>query len=152
MDITAFIPRGKENAISRDELMTATGLPDRQIRNLIHEARRDALVLSLSEGGYYLPTENEINEVEEFYKRESKRAKSIFWTLKSCRDWLNETKNKKEPETFLVEATRCKRCGGLLTSEEAVNNGYGHTCMKREKAEEEEKKSQISIFDEVARC
>ena len=91
MDITAFIPRGKENAISRDELMVATGLPDRQIRNLIHEARRNALILSLSEGGYYLPTESEINDVEGFYKRESgavvPKAPSSAWNpdpLPSC--------------------------------------------------------------------
>lgn len=32
---------------------------------------------------------------------------------------------------FTVRARRCKRCGGLLTSREAVLEGYGHTCKRK---------------------
>lgn len=55
-----------------------------------------------------------------------------------------------KPEIFLVEATRCKRCGGLLTSEEAVKNGIGHRCAERLREEElaaEAAKLQINVFD-----
>lgn len=49
-----------------------------------------------------------------------------------------------------MEATRCKRCGGLLTSEEAVKNGIGHRCAEKLREEElaaEAAKLQINVFD-----
>lgn len=55
-----------------------------------------------------------------------------------------------EQEIFLVEATRCRRCGGLLTSEEAVKNGIGHRCAEKLREEElaaEAAKLQINVFD-----
>ena len=30
-----------------------------------------------------------------------------------------------ESEIFTIPARRCKRCGGLLTSAEAIRDGYG---------------------------
>ncbi len=60
----------------------------------------------------------------------------------------------KKPKTFFIEATRCKRCGGLLTSEEAVKNGIGHRCSQRlaeEEAEKEARKKQVNIFDILER-
>ena len=60
----------------------------------------------------------------------------------------------KKPETFFIEATRCKRCGGLLTSEEAVKNGIGHHCAQKlaeEEAAREAAKRQINIFDILER-
>ena len=57
---------------------------------------------------------------------------------------------RMEPETFIIKARRCKRCGGLLTSKQAVLDGYGHVC--KQKAELDEKnaelmKYQTSLFD-----
>lgn len=44
--------------------------------------------------------------------------------------------NKREPgEIFRIEACRCRRCGGLLTSKEAIKHGMGRTCMMKAKAE-----------------
>lgn len=34
----------------------------------------------------------------------------------------------QEPGTFMIQACRCRRCGGLLTSKESVRNGIGHVC------------------------
>jgi hypothetical protein len=34
-------------------------------------------------------------------------------------------------EIFTVRARRCKRCGGLLTSKQAVADGYGHVCKMK---------------------
>ena len=39
-------------------------------------------------------------------------------------------------EIFARQARRCKRCGGLLTSQQAVEDGYGHVCLKKMQGEE----------------
>ena len=55
-------------------------------------------------------------------------------------------------EIFTVKARRCKRCGGLLTSKQAVEDGYGHVC-KMETQEEQRAAmpdpNQISIFEAI---
>jgi len=38
-------------------------------------------------------------------------------------------------ETFTITARRCKRCGGLLTSAQAVKDGYGHVCKMKAEGE-----------------
>ena len=40
---------------------------------------------------------------------------------------------------FLIQARKCKRCGRLLTSKEAVARGYGCQCAAKAKLEEMEK-------------
>jgi len=40
-------------------------------------------------------------------------------------------------EVFTIQARRCKRCGRLLTSQEAVERGYGCQCAMKAKREEE---------------
>ena len=52
-----------------------------------------------------------------------------------------------------IKARRCKRCGRLLTSEEAVGRGYGCQCAMKAKTAEEEKKpipGQRTIFDYIS--
>ena len=56
----------------------------------------------------------------------------------------------QENEVFTIEARRCKRCGGLLTSSQAIRDGYGACClrkMRREALEKEQLKNQISLFE-----
>lgn len=51
---------------------------------------------------------------------------------------------------ILIQARRCKRCGRLLTSKEAVERGYGCQCAEKARREEQEKQpipGQRSIFD-----
>ena len=53
-------------------------------------------------------------------------------------------------EIFTIRARRCKRCGRLLTSAEAVAKWYGCQCAAKAKAEEMEREpipGQISIED-----
>jgi len=53
-------------------------------------------------------------------------------------------------DIFRIPARKCLRCGGLLTSAQAIRDGYGHTCkikMHREEAAKEEAKNQYSLFD-----
>lgn len=61
---------------------------------------------------------------------------------------------KKASETnngiFLIQARKCKRCGRLLTSREAVMRGYGCQCAAKARQEEREKEplpGQLTFFD-----
>lgn len=54
-------------------------------------------------------------------------------------------------DIFRVPARRCKRCGGILTSEQGLRDGYGACCLKRMKEDEADarmRKIQISLFDQ----
>lgn len=44
-----------------------------------------------------------------------------------------------QEEIFAIQVRRCKRCGRLLTSKKAVEQGYGCQCMKRELEEQQAK-------------
>lgn len=53
-------------------------------------------------------------------------------------------------EIFTIRARRCKRCGRLLTSTEAVEKGYGCQCAAKVRLEEQEKApvpGQMNIMD-----
>ena len=53
--IVDYIPKGKENKISRESLAICTGLPDRSVRRLISAARADGhAIVGDPEGGYYM--------------------------------------------------------------------------------------------------
>lgn len=56
----------------------------------------------------------------------------------------------KKAEIFVVKATRCKRCGGILLSEFGLKNGMGHICKKKADAEAAralENRDQVSFFE-----
>lgn len=56
----------------------------------------------------------------------------------------------EEDEIFTIKARRCKRCGGILTSKQAVEEGYGHVCKMKTKEEEEKRRpidGQINLLD-----
>lgn len=89
MDIVSLIPIGYENAITRSELCTLTGLPDRKVRDMIFQARRETPIINLQDGkGYFIPSENDRAHVEKFVKQETARLKSVGWALKSARGFL----------------------------------------------------------------
>lgn len=53
-------------------------------------------------------------------------------------------------DIFHVPARRCKRCGGILTSEQGLKDGYGSCCKKKmeeEAADARMRKIQISLFE-----
>ena len=57
----------------------------------------------------------------------------------------------QDGDIFMVRARRCQRCGGLLTSAQAVADGSGHVCKMKElqkKRDREERKNQYSLFEE----
>ena len=54
-------------------------------------------------------------------------------------------------DVFTIPARRCKRCGGLLTSETAIREGYGSCCLRKMKQEERDReiaKNQYTLFDD----
>ena len=56
---------------------------------------------------------------------------------------------KMADDIFTIPARRCKRCGGLLTSDKAIRDGYGPVCRSKacqEAAEQEMEKDQLSLF------
>lgn len=55
-----------------------------------------------------------------------------------------------DDEIFTIRARRCKRCGRLLTSAEAVEKGMGCQCAAKAKAEEITQQplpGQMTVFD-----
>lgn len=94
LNILDYIKIGRENAITRSELSKQIGISDRQVRDLIHYARRDTPILNTQDGkGYFIPdmdNEEEVLLLEAYVKQENARLKSIGWSLLSARKALKE--------------------------------------------------------------
>lgn len=57
---------------------------------------------------------------------------------------------KDSNEVFEIKARRCLRCGGILTSAQAIRDGYGPTCKAKMRAEERQREidaNQYTLFD-----
>lgn len=55
-----------------------------------------------------------------------------------------------EKEVFTIPARRCLRCGGILTSQKGIRDGYGPCCLRKMQQEEREREEQarmVSFFD-----
>lgn len=78
MDIMTYIPFGRDNAIRRSDLVAQLNLPDRTVRNLIEEARRNgAIIINDGSGvGYY--TSDDLGEITRQLKMNESRAKSVL--------------------------------------------------------------------------
>ena len=50
-------------------------------------------------------------------------------------------------DVFMVRARRCKRCGGLLTSAQAVADGYGHVCKMKELQKQQAREEQAAAYE-----
>lgn len=96
MDIMTFIAKGKENAISRQELCTLLALPDRTVRKLIQEARdRGEIILNAQDGaGYY--TSDDVGELERQYNTNKNRAMSILRQQRHIRKQIEEIHNQNQ--------------------------------------------------------
>lgn len=83
------IPIGSKNAIRRKTLAMRTGLSDRDLRKEIKELRKEHVIINTQDGnGYFRPSKEDIDLVKKFKAQEESRAKSIFWTLKAVRKFL----------------------------------------------------------------
>lgn len=94
MNITTFIPTGKENAISTKDLMKAAKRTKREIGRLVRNARCNGdVILSDSKGGYWLPDYGEAdiaNQLAAFIRyMESKNTYSAVMSAKAALKRVN---------------------------------------------------------------
>ena len=89
IDILTFLNTGSKHAIKRKWLCYKTGLNDRTMRDLLHEARKKIPVINLQNGnGYFIPDmnlENDRKMLVRWVRQEESRIKesqSIVETAK----------------------------------------------------------------------
>ncbi len=89
-----ILPRGKENAISSQELAEKLGFES--VRKLQIDVSRSRgagqIILSATTGGYYLPVDDE--EIEEFVAVLMASAINTFRALKSAKEKLKLNSNQ----------------------------------------------------------
>lgn len=59
--------------------------------------------------------------------------------------------SEERPEIFTVRACRCRRCGGILVSNDGVENGIGPVCLAKEKEDRERRKpdpNQMKLWED----
>lgn len=96
--IIDLIPTGRDNAISRDYLVTLcvqNGLvdenkspksKDRAMRRLLERARLDYTILNLSDGeGYYRPSKDDLQDLQKYIRQEESRAKATFRNISNAK-------------------------------------------------------------------
>lgn len=89
MTVLECLHEGKENAVTREELVMLTGMPDRAVRSEIERLRREHVILNDQDGkGYYIETD--CNRINRYIRQEEARAKSIFASLKAARRQIKE--------------------------------------------------------------
>ena len=100
MDITKYIPIGKENAITTKELMNITGMTMRKLRQAINDARiSGAVILTDLKTGYWLPdlnNSNTVNEIEHYLKINYLHNQNRNKTIKSAVDLYRELQQKNQ--------------------------------------------------------
>ena len=82
----AVIGTGEENAVSLEQLINVTGLPNRDVRKLIESLRRSGHIIISSNAGYFYP--ETVEELMKYIRKERSRARSILRTLHSARELL----------------------------------------------------------------
>ena len=63
---------------------------------------------------------------------------------------MTPERDAMDDEVFTIQVRRCKRCGRLLTSKEAVERGYGCQCLRKEQEEARAKEpipGQMNLLD-----
>ena len=96
MDIMTYIAKGKENAISRQDLCNLMALPDRTVRKLIQEARdQGEVIINAQDGaGYY--TSDNVEDLERQYNTNQHRALSILRQQRHIRRQIEEINNQTQ--------------------------------------------------------
>lgn len=92
--IIDLIPTGKKNAIRRQALLSECiyeGIAgnDREMRRLIEEARKEAVILNMQDGkGYFIPSKEDIAELQHYVAQERNRSISISRNLRIASNLL----------------------------------------------------------------
>ena len=91
---------GKEQAVSRRELSSRTGIRDRGVREAIEALRSDMAVLNLERGkGYYIPepTAQGKREAAQWLARQERRVRSLKAAQRGARRFLAGCKSRQVP-------------------------------------------------------
>ena len=96
MNITDFIGTGRENAVTRGELVAILNLPDRTIRRLIQEARdRGEIIINAQDGaGYYMS--DDVGEMKRQLALNKSRALSVLRQQKYLRRKIREAEQQNQ--------------------------------------------------------
>ncbi len=96
INITEFIPDGKANAISMNDLAAATNLDTRTVRQLVHSARVNGAVICSTcdkdNGGYYIP--RDVAEAVPYYRQQRSYINSATEALQSVINFIGGDKNE----------------------------------------------------------
>jgi hypothetical protein len=85
--IVDLLPRGKENAISTEALLQASGATSvRELRKMVANERKAGEIIASSNSGYFMPAD--LKEIEEFVRTLDSKARSIMVALQSARKLL----------------------------------------------------------------
>lgn len=84
--IAYLIPKGRRNAISREDLAAALHTTDRKMRKAVAEAKTQGVMICNDGDGYY--QSDELIDLWRQYRRETARAMSILKALKPMREVL----------------------------------------------------------------
>ena len=82
MNLLNAIPYGRENAVSRSDIVRKTGIPDRRIREEIKSLNRElakhgeAILSSSGKSGYWRSAD--IKEMKEYLRESDHRRNQIF--------------------------------------------------------------------------
>lgn len=82
------IPEGRDNAVTREALVRALLLPDRQIRKCIQIARGAGVLIVNSGYGYYIT--DDLDAIERQYRQDTSRALSVLARRKAMRKLLRD--------------------------------------------------------------
>lgn len=92
MGIESYIPRGAENAISREMLAAVTSDSDRRVRQRIEDARREGyIIINAQDGSGYFQidpndlTESDLAAISRQYWQNKRRALSVLSYQKHLR-------------------------------------------------------------------
>lgn len=102
--VVDFLKIGEENKISFEDLKRLTGCNnERELRRQIATERKSGhVILSSSDGGYWLPSCSA--EVERYIRYMTKEAKSILYMLNSARAYLKKEEGQIEVSDVLSES------------------------------------------------
>lgn len=140
-DIVKYIPYGRENAISRDDLAIKVGCSDRIMRDLISKARKKTVIINIQNGsGYYRPTEDDMEDVLKYKHQEENRATEVFGNLQPVREFIRKYGKGKEK----------RKCDSCLYGEKLYDGTL--ICQHIVSMQGKEATQDYVICNSVAKC
>lgn len=108
--IVYLIGIGKQNAVSRTDLLHLFGGNDRDMRRAIAYARLTGTTINNDQDGcgYYIP--DKLEQLEQQYKQTEARGKAILAQLKALREEINRVRDRDQLKLSDVE---CGLIGGI---------------------------------------